>query len=186
MTTVEDQVNGNIGDKSSLTTDDKSNLVAAINEVDAEKDSNKLASEDRDSTIRTALGIAADGTWSKGVINSTLNPADVSTALSNVETQVTDGQTSLNNRVNDLLQSINSKIYKYQSSSAALAHNFNHALGTTDLNVQVWVQDPSGAWRNDIVPVTVVDDNNIGCLLTQAAQVKILVNAVTAATANAA
>jgi hypothetical protein len=186
LTTVEGQVNGNIGDKSQLTTDDKTNLVAAINEVDAEKDSNKVASEDRDSTIRTALGIDAAGAWSKGVINTSLNPADVSTALSNVETAVTDGQTSLNNRVNDLLQSINSKIYKYQSSSAALAHNFAHNLGSTDLNVQVWVQDTSGSWRNDIVPVTVVDDNNIGCLLTQAMQVKILCTAVTAATANAA
>ena len=153
--------------------------------MDAEKDSNKTASEDRDTTIRTALGIGADGTWTKGVINDTLNPADVATALSNVETTVTDGQSNLNARVNDLLNSINSKIYKYQSPSAALAHNFAHNLGSTDLNVQVWVQDPSGSWRNDIVPVTVVDDNNIGCLLTQAAQVKILCTAVTAATANA-
>jgi hypothetical protein len=186
LTTVEGQVNGNIGDKSQLTTDDKTNLVAAINEVDAEKDSNKQASEDRDSTIRTSLGIAADGSWSKGVINASLNPGDVSTALSNVETAVTDGQASLNNRVNDLLASINGKIYKYTSAAAALAHNFAHNLGTTDLNVQVWVQDPSGAWRNDIVPVTVVDNNNIGCLLTTAMSVKILVTAVTAATANAA
>ena len=186
LTTVESQVNGNIGDKNNLTTDDKTNIVAAINEVDGQNDSNKQASEDRDTTIRTALGIAADGSWSKGVINDTLNPGDVATALSNVETEVTTGQSTLNARVNDLLASINSKIYKYASASAALAHNFAHNLGTTDLNVQVWVQDPSGAWRNDIVPVTVVDDNNIGCLLTQAAQVKILVTAVTAVTANAA
>ena len=186
LTTVETVVNGNIGDKNDLTTDNKTNLVAAINEVDAEKDSNKTASEDRDSTIRTSLGIAADGSWTKGVINASLNPGDVSTALSNVETAVTDGQASLNNRVNDLLASINGKIYKYTSAAAALAHNFAHNLGTTDLNVQVWVQDPSGAWRNDIVPVTVVDNNNIGCLLTTAMSVKILVTAVTAATANAA
>ena len=40
LTTVEEQVNGKIGDLDSLTTDDKSNLVAAINEVDANADKN--------------------------------------------------------------------------------------------------------------------------------------------------
>ena len=38
VTTVETQVNGNIGDLTSLTTDSKTNLVAAINEVDSHID----------------------------------------------------------------------------------------------------------------------------------------------------
>ena len=47
ITNVEDQVNGNIGDLSTLTTDDKSTLVKAINEVDAHADTNaaNLATE---------------------------------------------------------------------------------------------------------------------------------------------
>ena len=183
LTTVEAQVNGNIGDKSQLTTDDKTNLVAAINEVDGQNDANKLASEDRDSTIRTSLGIAADGTWSKGAINNTLSPADVTTALSNVETQVVDGQATLTTKVDNLVASINSKKYKYEASSASVAHNFAHNLGSTDLNIQVWVLDASGAWRNDIVPVTLQDLNNITCLLTYPAVIKILVSSVTAVAA---
>ncbi len=52
ITTVEDQVNGNIGELTDLTTDDKSNLVAAINEVDLHADTNaaNLATEIADRT----------------------------------------------------------------------------------------------------------------------------------------
>jgi len=59
VTTVENQVNGKIGDLSTLTTDEKDTLVGSVNEVDAHVDA---AQAELDVT-QTGAGLAADGSF---------------------------------------------------------------------------------------------------------------------------
>jgi hypothetical protein len=57
------------------------------------------------------------------------------------------------------------------TSAAAFTHTINHALATTDILYNVWV-DQAGSYVNDIVAVTNTDANNIVVELTEEKAIK--------------
>jgi len=66
LTKVENQTNGKIGDLNNLTTDDKNNLVAAINEVDANADAVQTQANDIQNeldTTQTGAGLDSSGQY---------------------------------------------------------------------------------------------------------------------------
>ena len=70
VTTVEGQVSGKIGDLTTLTTDAKTSLVAAINEVDANVNTEATARAAADTAIRSAYN-ATNFTFQSGIAATT-------------------------------------------------------------------------------------------------------------------
>ena len=95
VTTVEGQVNGKIGLLSSLTTDDKTNLVAAINEVDANADTAQSTADAAAASVvaeastaraaEAALGVRVDDE----IARATAAEADLAAAVSAEATRAT-------------------------------------------------------------------------------------------------
>lgn len=108
------------GDLAALTTEDKSSLVAAINEVDA---------------------AAGEGTAA-------------------------------------LKQSINAQRFTFTSVAPALQHAVVHNLNSGLVSVDVWTKGDDGLYRNDIVAVTLTDANTVTVDLTEARDVKVVVQAL--------
>ena len=86
LTTVEGQVNGKIGDLTALTTDDKSTIVASINEVDANTDAEKVRAQSAEAAIQGTITALKDGS------TSTIKNLDDAIALTN---------TNLNQEISD-------------------------------------------------------------------------------------
>lgn len=108
------------GDLTSLTTDNKETLVAAINEVAVK---------------------AGDGTEA-------------------------------------LKTSINEQRFTFASAAPALQHTVAHGLNSGFVSVDVWTKDDLGVFRNDIVAVTLTDANTVTVDLTEARDVKVVVQSL--------
>lgn len=91
LTTVEGQVNGKIGDLTTLTTDAKDSLVLAINEVDAHIDTEKSRAQAAEAAIQGTITALKDGSV------STIKNLDDAIALTNtnLNQEVTDRQAAM-------------------------------------------------------------------------------------------
>ena len=121
VTTVEGQVNGKIGDLTNLTTDDKTNLVAALNEVDAHADTN-------------ASGLATE-------------IADRTTAVTNEATLRANADTTL---TNDLASEVTRATGAEAANNAAIATEKTRAEtaeGNLGFNAALTVDDGQGGTR---------------------------------------
>ena len=99
LTTVEDQVNGKIGDLTTLATDEKSSLVAAINEVQTELDNADSAINDAVSGVQAELdatqagaGLGTDGAYTA---NASANYIAAATSLTDADNKL-DAQVKAN------------------------------------------------------------------------------------------
>lgn len=159
VTAVEEQVNGKIGDLTSLLTTDKTNLVAAINEIQTEIGhtvENNLA--DLHTEVKTNIVNA---------INEVQDEIDAEVVRATAaETQIrTD---------------INAGRYSVTTTVAALVHNIVHNLNTADFLFNVMVDDGTGVFRNDIVPVEIVNANEIKIELSESRNIKVNVMSMSA------
>lgn len=92
LTTVEGQVNGKIGDLTTLTTDAKDSLVLAINEVDAHIDTEKSRAQAAEAAISGVITALKDGN-NVDTINSLRNA--INTTNTNLNTEVSDRQAAI-------------------------------------------------------------------------------------------
>lgn len=75
--------------------------------------------------------------------------------------------------INNLINTGNLSKFKIDSPSN-IVHFINHNLNSTELNIMVWVKD-NGIWRNHIVSIVIVDENNIRIDLLEAYEIRVLI-----------
>lgn len=184
------------GSLATLTTTAKTSLVAAINELDAD-----LANEgsirasadvalggriDTEITDRTAADTALGGRIDTEITNRTTADTalqgQIGTLSSLTTTVKTDLVSAVNavvalvgNGVGDLITQLNNYRYTATSASPAMSHTFNHAMGSTLVDVCVWIDRGDGVWRNDMAAVSILDGNNVKVDLTVARLVRVTI-----------
>ena len=180
VTTLESQVNGKIGELGNLLTTDKTNLVAAINEIQTEIGhtvENNLAD------LRTDV---------KTNIVNAIN--EVQDEVNAEVTRATAAETALGGRITQevsdrqaadaaLVTQLNSKQFKFESATAELIHVVTHNLGSTDLLITTQVQRPDGSWKNDVVSVEFTSSNAITVEMSAARKIRVAIIKITDYTA---
>ena len=201
VTTVEGQVNGKIGSLSGLTTDDKSTIVAAINEVDAQRNATAAALVSEASTARAAELVLQGNIDAEAITRASQDAAETlarTTAaateqavreaaelvLSNrINTEVSDRQAAITAEASArttadtaIRTAINNSKYFHQTATTAVEHTIVHGLDSLQTSFVVLVERSNGKYRNDIVSVEEVDSNTLKVYLSEAAKIKISVN----------
>ncbi len=198
VTAVEEQVNGKIGDLTTLLTTDKTNLVAAINEIQTEIGhtvENNLANLQTE--VKTNIVNAINEVQTEinsEVTRATAAEATLTTDLAAEVTRATAAETALDGRVTQevsdrtaadaaLVTQLNSKQFKFESATAELTHVVTHNLGSTDLLITTQVQRPDGTWKNDVVSVEFTSSNAITVEMSAARKIRVAIIKITDYTA---
>ena len=169
------------GSLAALTTDVKTSLVLAINEVDAHADANATAIASEVSRATGAEGtltsnLAAEVTRATGVEGSLgdLTTTDKSTLVAAIN-EVADAAGEGTGALKD---AINAQRYVFTAATAALSHVISHNLNSAYVSVQVWVKGDDDLFRNDIVAVEETNSNSITISLTESRIVKVAIQAL--------
>ena len=175
VSTVEGQVNGKIGDLTTLTTDAKSTIVGAVNELDAHVDAEVARAQAAEQTLTTNL--AAEVARAQAA----------ETALSASVAQVVADQAAAANEASAraaadsaIRSDVNAGKFVFVASSAALTHTVQHNLNTSPVLVSVYTEGDDGKFRNDIVAVEETNNNTITIGLTESRKVKVAVMSLAA------
>ena len=201
VTTVEGQVNGKIGSLSGLTTDDKSTIVAAINEVDAQRNATAAALVSEASTARAAELVLQGNIDGEAVTRASQDAAEtlarttaaateqlarlaaelglsnrINTEVSDREAAITAEASARTNADTAIRTAVNSSKYFHQTATTAVEHTIVHGLDSLQTSFVVLVERANGKYRNDIVSVEEVDSNTLKVYLSEAAKIKISVN----------
>lgn len=128
--------------------------------------------------VETAVGLGADGTLAAF---SGTNYIDASTSIKAAVINL-DGQvkTVAETGIANLKTALNAQVYSFQAGAASTAFIVNHNLNTEMVEVQVWVQDSDGKYRQAVVMITVSDANNILVELSEASVIRAIVRSSTA------
>jgi hypothetical protein len=155
------------GSLASLTTDAKTTLVAAINEVDANADTANA------SAAANATAISNEVTRATGVEGTLANLT--TTAKGNLVEAINEVAAAAGDGTDALRDLINAKTAVYTAGAAATVHTFNHGLAGDTLSVELWVQDGT-KWVNDDALVEVnAATTTVTVNLVVAAVVKLIV-----------
>jgi len=65
--------------------------------------------------------------------------------------------------------------YIYESKEFTQKMIINHQLDSDNIMVQIWVKDESGFYYNDIVPVKIIDENNIEIDFAEKSKFKVII-----------
>ena len=175
VSTVEGQVNGKIGDLTTLTTDAKSTIVGAVNELDAHVDA------------EVARAQAAEQQLTKDLLAEISRAKAAETALSASVAQVVADQTAVADEASAraaadsaIRSDVNAGKFVFVASSAALTHTVQHNLNTSPVLVSVYTEGADGKFRNDIVAVEETNNNTITIGLTESRKVKVAVMSLAA------
>ena len=170
VSTVEGQVNGKIGDLTTLTTDAKSTIVGAVNELDTHVDAEVARAQAAEQQLTTDL--LAEISRAKAA----------ETALSASIAQVAVDQTAVANEASAraaadsaIRSDVNAGKFVFVASSAALTHTVQHNLNTSPVLVSVYTEGDDGKFRNDIVAVEETSNNVLTIGLTESRKVKVAV-----------
>lgn len=97
---------------------------------------------------------------------ATAAEATLSTNLASEVTRATTAETAIKT-------AINAGKHTFTAGAAALVHTVTHNLNTDMFVFTVMTEDAQGVYRNDIVPVEIVDANTIKVELSEARKVKV-------------
>lgn len=129
--------------------------------------------------VTGAAGINSNGTYT----------ADATTNYLTTATSLTDADKKLDAQVKTLTDAvaagdaalrtaINNLKYSIQSAAAAVSHTITHGLNSAFVNYTVLVEGDDGKYRNDIVAVTEVDNNNLLIELVESRKIKVMVEKI--------
>lgn len=156
LTTVEGQVNGKIGDLTTLTTVDKSSVVNAVIEVNTNV------------SIEKSRAIAAE-----------LAEATTARAAELVLTTDLATEVAARGTADALIRSdYNAKAFSYASAAPAMQHTIAHSLNTASYLVNILVKGADGVFRNDTVPFEETDANSFIVYLAFAADIRVSVKSL--------
>ena len=156
--------------------------AASLKDADNKLDAALKAHVDAQTTTGTVAGTDGAGTvgyFGATGTNSKFNVAQgtVAAALDSIVNGV-DNNIDL---VDRLIAALNGKTYS-ATSAANTVHTITHNLGTEFIDVSYWVGETvngTTTWSNAIVSVTIVDTNTIVIELTEAKELRVMVEAVT-------
>lgn len=176
VSTVEGQVNGKIGDLTTLTTDAKSTIVGAVNELDAHVDAEVARAQAAEQQLTTNL--AAEVTRAQAA--ETALSASVAQVVADRQTAVADEASARAAADSAIRSDVNAGKFVFVASSAALTHTVQHNLNTSPVLVSVYTEGDDGKFRNDIVAVEETNNNTITIGLTESRKVKVAVMSLAA------
>lgn len=185
LTTVEGQVNGKIGNLSSLHTDEKGSLVGAINEVQDEVEAEAARASAAETTITNR--VAAEETRAAAAESALQNAVDAEIAARQqaVADEAAARAAAVAAEENARIAAVaavrsdyNAKRVTFQSGAAATTHIIQHNMNADFVNFTVLVQRPDGKYRNDVVSVEEVDNNTLKVYLSAAAHIKAAVESM--------
>lgn len=153
---------------SNLTTDAKTNLVAAINEVDANANQAQVEVNALETLVGPLSGLA------------TTDQTSIVDAINEVVTLVGGGTADVRNDYNATIFTFDSKVAN--GGAAATVYTIDHALANAFTDVSVFVERAtgSGVYFNDIVSVEQVSANQVKVYLSTALHVKVIVRSAAA------
>lgn len=164
-------------------------LVSIVSAIDADK-------QDLDDQVASyASTVVSEGAGLVGFSGQTgtngqysVTATTVETALKSIvnevdglEQTVQDNIGNANTRIDNLVTAVNATKYKTTSASATV-HTITHNLNSQEIAVNVWVKDGM-VWKNHIVGQTIIDANKVQIDLTEAFEIKVLVEKFDAVTA---
>ena len=127
----------------------------------------------------TALGTSvsnevtrAQGAEATIAASVTAETGRATTAENGLQSQIDAVVAASGSGATALKTELNATRFQYSSSAPALVHNVNHGMNTPFISMTIMVQGTDGIWRNDIVPVEEVDNNNFTITLTESCNVK--------------
>ena len=175
VSTVEGQVNGKIGDLTTLTTDAKSTIVGAVNELDAHVDAEVARAQAAEQQLTTDLLAEI----SRAQAAETALSASVAQVVAD-QTAVADEASARAAADSAIRSDVNAGKFVFVASSAALTHPVQHNLNTSPVLVSVYTEGDDGKFRNDIVAVEETNNNTITIGLTESRKVKVAVMSLAA------
>lgn len=126
-----------------------------------------------------------------GLLDAALKAADnrAKAVEGNLESLATTAKTDLVSAINEVAEkagegtnalkdAINGQRFTYTSAAPALQHVVQHDLNSGLVSVDVWTKDDLGVYRNDIVAVSLTNANTVTIDLTEARDVKVVVQAL--------
>jgi hypothetical protein len=181
VTTVESQVNGKIGDLTTLTTDEKGTIVGSINEVDAHIDAEVVARTNADSAIQadlvltqTGAGLANNGAYppivSANYISGAVSLRDadnkLDTALKTEETARITADNALDARVTTVESQVNGKIGDLTTlttdEKGTIVGALNEVDANTDTNTANLAQEVTDRTNADSAIQAELDATQVG------------------------
>ena len=175
VSTVEGQVNGKIGDLTTLTTDAKSTIVGAVNELDAHVDAEVARAQAAEQQLTTDLLAEI----SRAQAAETALSASVAQVVAD-QTAVADEASARAAADSAIRSDVNAGKFVFVAPSAALTHTVQHNLNTSPVLVSVYTEGDDGKFRNDIVAVEETNNNTITIGLTESRKVKVAVMSLAA------
>ena len=149
VTAVESQVNGKIGDLTSLTTDAKDTIVAAVNEIDANIDAEVVRATAAESALTNALNteiaarIAGDAALTTAindeVTRATTAEATLTNALNTETASRISADSALDTRVTAVESQVNGKIGDLTNLTTDAKDTIVEAVNEIDANIDAEV-----------------------------------------------
>lgn len=187
---VEGLATGNVGNLSMLTTDAKTDVVSAINEVDAHADAAASAAQAAasaaaaeatramaaESELAADLAAETSARASGDATNAAGISAEVTRAMAAEAAEATAraaGDAAIRSNYNDT-------IWTFQSTTSATSHLLMHGLASPFVDCHIWVEGNDGTYRADLVGIEEVDNNTIRVELSEGAKIKAVVRSAAA------
>lgn len=151
----------NMGDLSTLQTDEKGSLVGAINEVDTQQ-----------GNIATMVGLVETPAVGGSVYNLALSSANYIAGSASVNAALL----GLDTQTKAIDDAHKASWFTFKSSAPATSHSIAHNLNSEFVEVQLWVKSPDdGKFRMDIAEVVEHDNNTLEVVMNAARDIKIIV-----------
>ena len=133
---------------------------------------------------KIAEGVVSTLTTTATNLTAAINEHDAE--IGDLATLTTTDKTSLVSAINEIdalvgggiasfKQAINDARYTETTTVAATSHTITHSLGSSLVDVCVWIDRGDGVWRNDMAGVSIVDANTVQVDLTAARNIRITV-----------
>lgn len=135
--------------------------------------------ESADNAIKLGAGLLANGNMpdvsAAKYIASATNMFDAVTSL---DQSLNQNITRVNTDISSVVTQLNAQKHAFQSDQPNLEHRIQHNLGAAMVDVTVWVKRSDDKFYNDIALVKEETNNEIVVYLSEAAHVKVAIEAI--------
>jgi hypothetical protein len=133
---------------------------------------NNAAVQTEVNSVETAVGLNSNGTFNAW---SGSNYLDSSTTIKSGITALDTQLKTTADAVATFKSNVNAQVYKTETTTQATSHTITHNLGTAYVEVSVFVKDDDNLWKNDLVGITLSNDNSLVVDLTEARNIRVIV-----------
>lgn len=159
------------------------NLAAEVTAREAAVSAEASARTSADAALQAAIDAEATARISgDAAINSSIGSLATltTTEKGTIVGAINEVKALAGNGVSSLVTQLNSYRYTETTTTAATSHTISHGLGSTLVDVCVWIDRGDGIWRNDMAAVSIVDSTSVKVDLTAARNIRITVEKMAA------